>query len=258
VQLANEHVTMASLRAAWAYADQLDVDTLWVWDHLRPIHGDARGSHFECWSLLAAIAATTQRVEIGPLVTCHAFRNPTLLSTMATTVDHLSGGRLILGFGAGWFRRDFSELGLPFDGAQDRLRELEQTIREVHDRWERAAPQPCRRIPILIGSGGRFGLSVVARHADIWNWFGPASAYAAKGSTLDAWCERVGRSPTAIERSVTLYDAAELSALDDYAEAGARHVIFGVRDPWDWDSVHRVSQWAARHRGRAPSGSRLR
>jgi len=252
IQLANEHTTMASLRRAWTRVDQLDVDTLWVWDHMLPIHHDAGGIHFECWSLLAAIAATTRRVQIGPLVTCPAFRNPVLLSAMATTVDQLAGNRLILGFGAGWFRPDFDALGLEFGSVRQRIEELERTIVTVRERWERAVPQPVRRLPVLIGTGGeRFGMRVAARHADIWNWFGPVDEFAAKSRALDEWCERVGRPSADITRSVTLYDVKELDALDGYAEAGAQHVIFGVHDPWDWDAVHRLVEWAAGVRARA-------
>jgi probable F420-dependent oxidoreductase len=251
IQLANEHTTMPALRRAWTHVDQLDVDTLWVWDHMLPIHHDPGGAHFECWSLLAAMAATTRRVELGPLVTCPAFRNPALLAAMAGTVDQLAGGRLILGFGAGWFRPDFDELGLEFGRARNRVEALERTIVAVRERWERAAHQQARRIPVLIGTGGeRFGLRVAARHADIWNWFGPVDEFAAKSRALDEWCERVGRSPAEITRSVTLYDVGELDALDEYAEAGARHVILGVHDPWDWDAVDRLARWAAGVRAR--------
>jgi probable F420-dependent oxidoreductase len=202
VQLQPEHAEYADIRRAVAAAEEAGVDIVFNWDHFFPLHGDPDGKHFECWTMLGAWAEATSRVEIGALVTCNTYRNADLLADMARTVDHISGGRLILGLGAGWFQKDYTEYGYEFGTAGSRLADLEQSLARIEARWAKLNPAPTRKIPILIGGGGeKKTLRYTARHADIWHGFGGPQTLAAKHRVLDQWCATEGRDPEQIERS---------------------------------------------------------
>jgi len=226
-------------------AEALGVDSLWDWDHfIPPYEPQHRGSHFEAWTLLAAMAALTRRAEIGCLVSCNGYRNPALLATMAKTVDHVSGGRLILGIGAGWFEREFHEYGYPYGTARQRLEALETALTLIKLRWQVEQPPPVRgRIPILVGGEGeRITLRLAAQHADIWNGFGPPERYRRKCAILERWCEQVGRDPTEIERSVLTTDDSP-ATFDRLVQAGARHIILQWRYPWEACPIEQLVRW---------------
>jgi probable F420-dependent oxidoreductase len=237
--------TIKLLRRGWREADAAGVDSIWTWDHFFPLYDGPDGPHFEGWTLLAAMACDTERAEFGMMVTCNSYRNPDLLADMARTVDHLSGGRLILGIGAGWFRRDYEEYGYEFGTAADRLRALEHSLGRIEARLARLDPPPVRApLPLLIGGGGeRVTLRLVAEHATMWNSFGPPDAYAAKNAVLDGWCERVGRDPAEIERTILIEDH-EVDRAEEFLEAGARHLIveLGTKggEPFDLTPVQRL------------------
>ena len=245
VQLHPQHTSVAELRAAWRRADTIGVDSIWVWDHFFPLYpkggpylwppaDDLEGSHFESWTLLAAMAADTAKAKIGVLISNIYFRNPDLLADMARTVDHLSSGRLILGLGAGNIERDFRDYGFPFASTADRLKGLEAGIGRIKRRLARLDPKSIGRMPLLIGgSGTKVTLRLVAQYADMWNSFGPPEQYAKQNQALDAWCHEVGRDPRAIERTVLLDVPEEAERLDDFLAAGVQHVIVGCGQPFD-------------------------
>ena len=238
VQFHPQHTSIEDLRAAWQAADRMGVDSIWTWDHFYPLYGEPDGSHYEGWSLLAAMAVDTTQARFGMLVTCNSYRNPELLADMARTVDHLSGGRLILGIGAGWFERDYQEYGYEFGTPGSRLRDLESALQRIEARLAKLNPPPLGPLPLLIGGGGeKVTLRLVAEHADAWNSFGPPERFAEKNRILDEWCDRVGRDPAAIERTVAFNSAREIAQLDDFLEAGATHVILGRGHPFDLDPV---------------------
>ena len=252
VQVRPQHTTYASMREAWRRVEALGVDTLWTWDHFFPLSGDPEGPHFECWSLLAGMAEVTERVEFGALVTCNSYRNPALLSNMAKTIDHMSGGRLILGIGAGWAERDYREFGYEFGTAPDRLRALRHGLDTILAHWRTDVPPPVRApIPILIGGGGeQVTLRLTARYAQLWNGVLRPDAYAAKGRVLDERCREIGRDPGEIDRTVSieLADTADPATLDAFRAAGATHPILRFPEPWDFGAVERLVAWRDRQR----------
>jgi probable F420-dependent oxidoreductase len=242
VQLEPQHCSVAELREAWRAADALGVDSIFTWDHFFPLWGgDPDGAHFEGWTLLAAAACDTQDASLGVLVSSMSYRSPDLLADIARTTDHLSGGRVILGVGAGWNERDYEEYGFEFGTVASRLDALEQALPRLKARLGVLNPPPMGRLPILIGGEGeRVTLRLVAEHADMWNGFGPVETFTRKNRVLDGWCARVGRDPAAVERSVLLRDRDDLDRITEYASAGAQHLIYPVRAPFDLGPVARL------------------
>ena len=216
----NQYTDWPALLEAGQRADRLGYHSLWTWDHLYPIIGDSHGPIFEGWLTITAWAATTQRARIGLMVGANPFREPALVAKMATTLDHISGGRAILGIGAAWFEEEHEAFGIPFgDGFPERLRWLGEALpimRGMLDGTEPTAagpryrakavrndPPPIQRhLPILIGGGGeKVTLRLVAKYGDACNIGGSLETVRRKEAILRRHCEEVGRDEREIERT---------------------------------------------------------
>lgn len=228
--------TWADLRDACLAAERAGWDSLWIDDHLLADEGDPGDAKLEGWTTLAALAMLTTRPRLGLLVAANTFRPPGLTAKLATTLDHLSGGRAVLGIGGGWFEREHVAFGIDFGSGfgerLDRLDEAVGLIRRLLDgetvthegtSYRMAAavcePRPVQaRLPILIGgSGPTKTLRTTARYADIWNGYGEPDRIAEVSDVLRSRCEEVGRAFEAIERTVTLHGVIR----DDAAGADA-------------------------------------
>jgi probable F420-dependent oxidoreductase len=225
-QIKPQHADWAAMRRAWVEAEELGADCLFDWDHFFPLNGDPDGLHFEGLTVLAAMAEVTERVQIGSLVFCNGYRNPDYLADAHRTIDHISGGRAILGIGAGWKQRDYDEYGYEFGTVRDRLDALEVALPRIERRFGQLNPPPVRgRIPIMIGGGGvKRTLKLVARHGDIWHAFGTVDTFREKSAILDGHCAAEGRDPATIERSWS----ADAHDPDELLAAGVTHLVVDI------------------------------
>ncbi len=263
VQTAPQHTTYDAIEAVWTEADALGYDSAFVFDHFIPILSDPSGPCLEGWTLLSALAAKTQRVQVGVLVTGNTYRYPAVLAKMAATVDHVSHGRLILGLGAGWFELEHTAYGIPFSTAGGRARQLVEAVEVITMLFKQRrstftgkyyrlqdAPFEPKGIqrpypPILIGGmGPKVIQPLAARYADIWHFFvrgGAAEEARRVCANFDGICRTVGRDPAAVEKSTSVRadawngeaGAALRTEIRGLVDAGVRHVILGLRAPFD-------------------------
>jgi len=225
IQTPNQGARWEDIQRAWKTADTLGFHSAWVFDHFLPIFGDEDGECFEGWTLLAALAAETERIRVGVLVTGVTYRNPALLAKMATTIDHVSNGRLILGIGAGWFERDHTAYGFHFGTPRERAKRLEEALQVITKLWKEdhpsfqgkyyaldRAPYAPGNVqkphpPIVIGGQGKqWIIPQVARYADGWN---AVSGVTPEGirerrQIIADECKKIGRSPCPTDVSVLL------------------------------------------------------
>ncbi|HXG17526.1 MAG TPA: LLM class F420-dependent oxidoreductase [Methylomirabilota bacterium] len=271
VQTLPQEVSYQDIQRVWQEADTLGFDSVFLYDHFLPIYTEPTGPCLEGWTLLSALAAQTRNVRVGLLVTGNTYRNPAILAKMAATVDHISGGRLILGMGAGWFEREHAAYGVPFYSPGERARRLVEAVEIVKMLFTQEkttyngkyyklqdapfAPKPLQKPhpPILIGGmGPKVIQPLAARHADIWNFVvreGGPEAVKQIGDKFDALCRQVGRNPAEIEKSFTLrppllnQPSAEVrQQVQAYADAGVRYFIVWLPPPYDREMLRRFAK----------------
>jgi alkanesulfonate monooxygenase SsuD/methylene tetrahydromethanopterin reductase-like flavin-dependent oxidoreductase (luciferase family) len=271
--------TYESILGVWREADSIpEIEHAWLWDHFLPLFRAPNEPVHEGWTLLAALAGQTERLRLGLMVTSNAVRPPAVLAKMATTVDVISHGRLVLGIGVGGTRqppgvdnpavREYAAYGLPLVPPAvgvDRLSEACTIIRRMwteeafdfdgrhyHLRQVVCEPKPVQRPrpPIMIGGWGERTLRVVAEHADIWNIPGPphhsVEQVGDRARVLDKLCRAIGRDPGAIERSTQIivsYDepARSRSAILQLVDLDVTHLVLGLPTPYPAG----VARWAA-------------
>ena len=259
-------------RAAAIEFDHLGFDSVWVCDHLYGVPMPTLPI-LEGWSLLAAVAAVTARVELGTLVTPPFFRNPAVLAKQIATIDQIAGGRVVAGLGAGWFATEFEAYGCPFPAAVgERLRALAEAVEIMKRMWTEPSvtfagrhfsvrdvacePKPVRRPPILIGGGGeRVLMGIAARHADIWNNLAVAQPeLGRKVEALRRRCAEVGRDPDTLEVSqqclVVIADteAAARKSLERAPQLYGAHMGAHLEEHGIWGTPARVIERIERHR----------
>ena len=263
--------TWDDTRAVALEVDRLGFDSVWVCDHLYSVPMPTLPI-FEAWSLLAAVAAITTKVELGTLVTPPFFRNAGVLAKQIATIDHVSNGRTIVGLGGGWFASEFEGYGCPFPSLRERLHALEETADVMKRLWteERVTfagrhvtvtdaicePKPIRRPPILIGGGGeRVLMGIAARHADVWNNLAVHQAdLGTKALALRRRCDEVDRDPNSI--AISQQCVVVLAETEDAARAALAkaqkiyggHMGAGLEAHGIWGTPARVIECIERHR----------
>jgi alkanesulfonate monooxygenase SsuD/methylene tetrahydromethanopterin reductase-like flavin-dependent oxidoreductase (luciferase family) len=258
----------------WREADTIpEIEHAWLFDHLMPIAGDRNGPIFEGWTLLSALAAQTERLRLGLLVTSNRFRPPAMLAKIATTVDIVSGGRLVFGIGAGSrpnlpvARREYEAHGLPYHDFRHSVEDLAEACTVIRRLWTETEPfdfdgsyihltgafgnpKPVQQPypPILVAGRSAAVLRVAAEHADLWNIAGVDITDAAQRSALlDRYCAETGRDPAAIIRSIHLpvsYDqpGTTRDAISEALDAGFRHITLGLpAQPYPADTARWVA-----------------
>jgi alkanesulfonate monooxygenase SsuD/methylene tetrahydromethanopterin reductase-like flavin-dependent oxidoreductase (luciferase family) len=226
-------------RAMAGAVEELGFDSIWLGDHLLYRNeGEADKGPWDVWTLLGALAAITDRVQLGPLVACTGFHPPGMIARMAAAIDEISGGRFVLGLGCGWNRGEFAAFGIPYDHRVARFEEAHEIIRRLvagehatldGTYWQAAdavvLPPPARRIPLMIGSNGPRMLGIALPHADAWNtwWDGygnSVAGFAELNARIDAAAESAGRAPKDIDRSACVLVTVDRRAGDAAAGGG--------------------------------------
>jgi alkanesulfonate monooxygenase SsuD/methylene tetrahydromethanopterin reductase-like flavin-dependent oxidoreductase (luciferase family) len=275
VKTSQVNSTYAEILSIWREVDRTEVfDHAWLWDHMLPLRGPITQSALEAWTLLAALAAETERIRLGVVVTSNRLRPPAVLAKMAATVDQISGGRLVFGIGAGGHavsdpaglalvEREFGAYGIDVVPAAEAVGALGEAVRIIRRLWTEAEPfdfpgrhyqlvgalgepKPVQRPgpPVLMAVSGPRSMRIAAEHADIWIWPGELEEFRAKSRLLDEQCLAIGRDPKQIARSVQVLirggreaAASARDVLGGFIEAGVTHVVLGLIPPYEGSPV---------------------
>lgn len=268
IKTAPQHTTYPAMREVWRAADALPVfEHAWLFDHFNPIAGDVDGPCFEGWTTLTALAAQTERIRVGLMVTGNTYRHPAVLAHIAATLDVICNGRLDFGIGAGWNEYEHHSMNLPLYAPGERIKRLGEAC-EIAKRLftqpivdfdgayyqlkeARCEPKPVQQPypPFVIGgSGEQRTLRVVAEYADVWNFAGgTAEQFAHKVAVLRQHCAEVGRDPAQIQLSVQAmvnYDDVDetVQTVQSFVDAGATHLILNLRYPYPDGIVARLAE----------------
>lgn len=267
IKTAQQFTTYDDILRVWLEADTIPViEHAWAFDHFIPLGPDPTGPQLEGWTLLGALAARTERLRVGLMVTGNTYRHPAVLANIAMTVDRISHGRLDFGIGAGWNELESNMYGIPLYQPGERIRRLGEACEVIRLLWTetvanfdgkyyqlkdaRCEPKPVQKPhpPFVIGgSGEQLTLRVVAKYASIWNFVGgDVETFNRKNEVLNQHCAAIGRDPSTIERSIqwpinynNIGEAIE--QMRPYIEAGASHIILNLRAPYPENIVHRLA-----------------
>lgn len=268
IKTAQQFTTYQDILRVWLEADKIpSIEHAWAFDHFIPLGPDPTGPQLEGWTLLSALAARTERVRLGLMVTGNIYRHPAVLANIATTVDIISNGKLDFGIGAGWNELETSMYGIPLYSPGERIRRLGEACEVIKLLWTETRanfdgkyyqlkealcePKPVQKPypPFVIGgSGERLTLRVVAQYASVWNFVGGSvDDFRHKSEVLDQHCAAIGRNPVEIERSIqrsiNYADLREaVNGMRPYIEAGATHIILNLRAPYPDQIVYQLDQ----------------
>ena len=266
LDIAQQRVPWSEVADRARFADSLGFDGVWGFDHFQPMYGEGPGECFEGNTTLAALSGITDGVRLGLLVTGMTYRHPAVFAAEAITIDHASGGRLELSYGAAWFEEEHRQLGIPFPALRERVDAFEEAVQVVrgllttddftfegrYHSVEHATlrPRPVQQPhpPIWIGASGELRMMpIAARYADVWHCFGGVRELAPKSERLSAMAEANGRDPSEImpAASLSLEDDAETIArsIDQWRDAGFGYLVCG----WPSGGRATVEEFAQRH-----------
>jgi F420-dependent oxidoreductase-like protein len=268
IKTAQQFTTYENILRVWTEADSIpSIEHAWAFDHFIPLGPDPTGPQLEGWTLLGALAARTQRLRLGLMVTGNIYRHPAVLANMATTVDIISQGRLDFGIGAGWNELECSMYGIEFYTTGERIRRLGEACEVIKLLWTqtvanfdgkyyhlkdaRCEPKPVQKPypPFVIGgSGEQLTLRIVAQYASVWNFVGGGvETFRHKNEVLEEHCAAIGRDSRTIERSIqwpiNYNNIGEVrDDIRPYIEAGASHIILNLRAPYPERIVHTLAE----------------
>jgi F420-dependent oxidoreductase-like protein len=264
LEMAQHRLEWDDLLARVHFAEQSGFDGAWIFDHFQPLYGEGPGPCMEAWTLLSALAASTDRIRLGALVTGMTYRHPAVLAAQVVTVDHVARGRLEFGIGTGWFEPEHRELGIDLPPAGERVDRFEEGLQVIISlltesrvdfdgeqfqlRGATILPRPVQQPhpPVWIGASGPRMLGIVARFADVWHTFGTAVEVARLSKILDEKMAGARRDPSHVTRATSLSIEGSWDEIrrevDAYGEVGVSYLVVG----WPGGGRARVEEFVER------------